>query len=193
MLQPVTWIHIPDLLNCLQELHIDGLVQERRNSSALALELRLSCTTGNSSICILCFFLHTENVKQPGIHPQRQELVWLRFQVLFFACAQPMRDEVKQRYIVKDVSYWLGTYTKWSLRFTGKLNYMYHAYQWTGSGRNNWVSVGTEHKEWLFKNNENLISIHNTVGELRSTLCTKTPLYVGSGSYIKQMPLEHLS
>ena len=29
----------------------------------------------------------------------------------------------------------------------------------------------------------------NTVGELRSTLCTKTPLY----SYIKQMPLEHLS
>ena len=32
-----------------------------------------------------------------------------------------------------------------------------------------------------------------TVGELRSTLCTKTPLYVQSGSYIKQMPLEHLS
>ena len=25
-------------------LHIDGLVQERRNSSALAMELRLSCT-----------------------------------------------------------------------------------------------------------------------------------------------------
>ena len=24
--------------------HIDGLVQERRNSSALAMELRLSCT-----------------------------------------------------------------------------------------------------------------------------------------------------
>ena len=32
-----------------------------------------------------------------------------------------------------------------------------------------------------------------TVGELRSTLCTKTPLHVRSGSYIKQMPLEHLS
>ena len=29
--------------------HIDGLVQERRNSSALAMELRLSCT--NPSIC----------------------------------------------------------------------------------------------------------------------------------------------
>ena len=32
-----------------------------------------------------------------------------------------------------------------------------------------------------------------TVGELRSTLCTKTPLYVRSDSYIGQMPLEHLS
>ena len=32
-----------------------------------------------------------------------------------------------------------------------------------------------------------------TVGELRSTLCMKTPLYVRSGSYIKQMLLEHLS
>ena len=32
-----------------------------------------------------------------------------------------------------------------------------------------------------------------TVGELRSTLCTKTPLYVRSDSYIRQMPLEHLS
>ena len=27
-----------------EELYIDGLVQERRNSSALAMELRLSCT-----------------------------------------------------------------------------------------------------------------------------------------------------
>ena len=32
-----------------------------------------------------------------------------------------------------------------------------------------------------------------TVDELRSTLCTKTPLYVRSASYIKQTPLEHLS
>ena len=31
------------------QAHIDGLVQERRNSSALAMELRLSCT--NPSIC----------------------------------------------------------------------------------------------------------------------------------------------
>ena len=31
------------------EEYIDGLVQERRNSSALAMELRLSCT--NPSIC----------------------------------------------------------------------------------------------------------------------------------------------
>ena len=37
-------------------MHIDGLVQERRNSSALAMELRLSCS--NPSICqqsSLCF------------------------------------------------------------------------------------------------------------------------------------------
>ena len=32
-----------------------------------------------------------------------------------------------------------------------------------------------------------------TMGELRSTLCTKIPLYVRSGSDTKQMPLEHLS
>ena len=32
-----------------------------------------------------------------------------------------------------------------------------------------------------------------TVCELRSTLCTKTPLYVRIDSYIKQIPLEHLS
>ena len=32
-----------------------------------------------------------------------------------------------------------------------------------------------------------------TVDELRSTLCTKTLLYVWSGSYIKQMPLKHFS
>ena len=32
-----------------------------------------------------------------------------------------------------------------------------------------------------------------TMGELCSTICTKTQLYVRSGSYIKQKPLEHLS
>ena len=37
--------------------HIDGLVQERRNSSALAMELRLSCT--NASICN-CIKLYEE-------------------------------------------------------------------------------------------------------------------------------------
>ena len=34
-------------MKCLS--YIDGLVQERRNSSVLAMELRLSCT--NPSIC----------------------------------------------------------------------------------------------------------------------------------------------
>ena len=33
------WSHVTCFL-----FHIDGLVQERRNSSALAMELRLSCT-----------------------------------------------------------------------------------------------------------------------------------------------------
>ena len=32
--------------------HIDGLVQERRNSSALAMELRLSCTNPSIRIAI---------------------------------------------------------------------------------------------------------------------------------------------
>ena len=33
-------------------IHIDGLVQERRNSSATAMEFRLSCT--NPLLCIQC-------------------------------------------------------------------------------------------------------------------------------------------
>ena len=35
---------IVDILSSLPYAHIEGLVQERRNSSALAMELRLSCT-----------------------------------------------------------------------------------------------------------------------------------------------------
>ena len=48
----------------------------------------------------------------------------------------------------------------------------------------------------LFLQTVELLIIWNattTVGEIRSTLCTKTPLYVRSGSYIEQTPLEHLS
>ena len=36
MLYNMTWVHF--------DLYFDGLVQERRNSSVLAMELRLSCT-----------------------------------------------------------------------------------------------------------------------------------------------------
>ena len=35
----------------LRDYGFDGLVQERRNSSALAMELRLSCT--NPSVCAI--------------------------------------------------------------------------------------------------------------------------------------------
>ena len=50
------------------------------------------------------------------------------------------------------------------------------------------IKRGTDLKfEWSFYDH------YCTVGELRSTLCTKTPLYVRSDSYIRQMPLEHLS
>ena len=37
--------------------HIDGLVQERRNSSALAMELRLSCTSPSIWLYIICCIL----------------------------------------------------------------------------------------------------------------------------------------
>ena len=40
--------------------HIDGLVQERRNSSAIAMELRLSCT--NPSLCELHVQVKTYNI-----------------------------------------------------------------------------------------------------------------------------------
>ena len=45
----------------LQQYHSDGLVQERRNSSALAMELRLSCT--NPSIQL---FLTAEEYVLPS-------------------------------------------------------------------------------------------------------------------------------
>ena len=38
--------------------HVDGLVQERRNSSALAIELRLSCT---KPIYVLCGIQYHDN------------------------------------------------------------------------------------------------------------------------------------
>ena len=45
-------------LHCIQ--YIDGLVQERRNSIAIAVELRLSCT--NTSIFSICWvFCHVNN------------------------------------------------------------------------------------------------------------------------------------
>ena len=37
-------IYKPNIASLLVVFHMDGLVQERRNSSALAMELRLSCT-----------------------------------------------------------------------------------------------------------------------------------------------------
>ena len=45
------WINEPSDVNTLR--HVDGLVQERRNSSALVMELRLSCT--NPSMYIWCW------------------------------------------------------------------------------------------------------------------------------------------
>ena len=44
-------------------LHIDKLVQERRNSSALSMELHLSCT--NPSICSEQYYRQTSNIIAP--------------------------------------------------------------------------------------------------------------------------------
>ena len=48
--QSLTNVHPLSKLHCLP-CHFDGLVQERRNSSALAMELRLSCTNLPISWC----------------------------------------------------------------------------------------------------------------------------------------------
>ena len=40
-------------------VYIDGLVQERRNSIANTLELRLSCTSPSIYIYMLCVYTHT--------------------------------------------------------------------------------------------------------------------------------------
>ena len=48
------FIHVIDTFSWHKSLHIEGLVQERRNSSALAMELRFYCT--NPMICDWCCF-----------------------------------------------------------------------------------------------------------------------------------------
>ena len=40
---------MPDFYQGYDKVHINGLVQERRNSIASALELRLSCTNPSTS------------------------------------------------------------------------------------------------------------------------------------------------
>ena len=48
--------------------HIDGLVQERRNSSALAMELRLSCTNPSLSTNTSSLVINTWEFEQNGQH-----------------------------------------------------------------------------------------------------------------------------
>ena len=66
--------------------HIDGLVQERRNSSALAMELRLSCT--NPSTCQRVQFYYCNNV--PKYHIARDNFFGT------FSCA--VRSFINTRY-----------------------------------------------------------------------------------------------
>ena len=51
----------------MQLYHIDGLVQERRNSIANALEVHLSCT--NPSICTMQIYHHAWDFQQEPIWP----------------------------------------------------------------------------------------------------------------------------
>ena len=53
--------------NCNPHLHNDGLVQERCNSIANALELRLSCT--NPSICPLVILMYNCNSMAKDLYP----------------------------------------------------------------------------------------------------------------------------
>ena len=55
--------------------YVNGLVQEKRNSSALAMELRFSCT--NPSISILYYnFAFTLELMQPNILNSSEYLSW---------------------------------------------------------------------------------------------------------------------
>ena len=49
----VSWVILP------RNHHIVGLVQERRNSSALAMELRLSCTNPSIDLMLIYHWWHT--------------------------------------------------------------------------------------------------------------------------------------
>ena len=50
----VTQVAVRHVLEILKRDEIDGLVQERRNSSALAMELRLSCTYPSRNLKMGC-------------------------------------------------------------------------------------------------------------------------------------------
>ena len=52
----VSGMQTAELISWSSVYHHDGLVQERRNSSALAMDLRLSCT--HPSICVCCLSDH---------------------------------------------------------------------------------------------------------------------------------------
>ena len=72
-------IRLFDVTIALSSHHIGGLVQERRNSSALAMELRLSGT--NPSICSLEFHYLHELI--PHFNAGVLNLVWVVFWVIF--------------------------------------------------------------------------------------------------------------
>ena len=55
-------------------MHIDGLVQERRNSSALAMELHLSCTNPPIYESVNLATIGSDN----GLSPvRRQAIIWI--------------------------------------------------------------------------------------------------------------------
>ena len=80
------------MVHGLNEGHDDGLVQERRNSSALAMELRLSCI--NPSIMHLSKLIeaewriyasvkHTNIASDNGLSPiRRQAIIWTNAVIL---------------------------------------------------------------------------------------------------------------
>ena len=85
--------------------HIDGLVQERCNSSALAMELRLSCT--NPSIYNVMQSVMLCEIKWHDFFNQLYKVLWQKY---LYQDSENIKALTNDQYVVNNIQmYFLGS------------------------------------------------------------------------------------
>ena len=130
-LEPTWQYSCTSQVNFLKQIHIDGLMQEKCNSSALAVELRLSCT--NPSIWTQTEFLLS--IIALALIDDKLSLVWVLY--MEWQTNSPMQIWILSEflpYVIRRagnqyglnqwqmmlhyniISHWLSPYPQWSLK-----------------------------------------------------------------------------